>query len=76
LSAKRSRPVPPLACTRKNSPDFTKAGLSAKTGSSQVIQSPRSPVSPSGSRLMRAPSAALTCAKTSCAFAIGTLPTR
>jgi hypothetical protein len=50
--------------------------LSAKTGSSQVIQSPRSPVSPSGSRLMRAPSAALTSAKTSCAFAIGTLPTR
>src|SRR5271165_4216120 len=61
---------------RKNSPDFAKAGFSANTGSSQLIQSPRSPVSPSGSRLMRVPSAALTFSKTSPALAIGTLPTR
>jgi hypothetical protein len=50
--------------------------LFANTGSSQVIQSPRSPVSPSGMRLMRVPSTPLTVSNTSCALAIGTLPTR
>ena len=55
---------------------FAAPGSSANTGSSQVIQSPRSPVSPSGMRLIRVPSAALTVSNTCSAFAIGTLPTR
>ncbi len=66
----------PVACTRNNSSDFSSAGLSAKTGSSQVIQSERSPVSPSGMRLRRGPSAALTAVNTARASASGTLPTR
>jgi hypothetical protein len=65
-----------VACTRKISSDFSSAGFSANTGSSQVIQSERAPVSPSGMRLSRGPSAALTVSNTTPASASGTLPTR
>ncbi len=52
-------------------PDFRQ-----NAGSSQVIQSDRSPVSPSGMRLRRGPSTPLTVANTSRASRSGTLPTR
>src|SRR4029079_14615248 len=66
----------PVACTRKSSSDFSSAGFPENAGSSQVIQSDRSPVSPSGMRLRREPSTPLTVAKTSRALRSGTLPTR
>ena len=65
-----------VGCRRNTSSDFSSAGLLANTGSSQVIQSLRSPVSPSGMRFRRGPSAALTVSNTSRAFDSGTLPTR
>src|SRR5262245_6127422 len=65
-----------VACRRNTSSDFSSAGLSANTFSSQTIQSCRSPVSPSGIRRRRWPSAALTRPNTSAALAPGTLPTR
>src|SRR6516165_5476176 len=58
------------------SSESTNAGLSANTGRSHMIQSLRSPVSPSGIRLSFAPNAALTVRNTASALAIGTLPTR
>ena len=65
-----------VACSRNTSSDFSSAGLLANTGSSQMIQSARSPVSPSGMRLRCGPSAALTFSNTSAALSPGTLPTR
>src|SRR3974390_2478486 len=54
--------------------DGARGGPPVKPGPSHLIQSDRSPVSPSGRRLRREPSAALTVAKTSRASASGTLP--
>src|SRR5688572_24644124 len=65
-----------VACRRNTSSDFSSAALPANAGSSQVIQSLRSPVSPSGMRRSDGPNAALTVSNTARAFASGTLPTR
>src|SRR3954447_9036104 len=55
---------------------ISNCGRELNSGYCQTIQSERAPVSPSGSRRMRSPSASATLRKTSSALPSGTLPTR